>query len=67
MEDRAPTGGPDPLEVVEDRLERARVTPPAVEPEGNAMRFVPSTLEKLQTRIVAIEPINAQRSGERGR
>ena len=49
----SPAGGrPDPLQVVEDRLERARVAASTVEPDREPVRLVPSTLEKLQPRVV---------------
>src|SRR4029079_9409109 len=46
-QDRPPSRGPDPLEVVEDRLEGAGVSPPAVESEGAAGGLGPTTLPKL--------------------
>ena len=62
-QDRAPSRGPDPLEVVEDRLEGPGVAPPAMEAEREAMGLVPSTLKKLQARVVPFEPTGAERPG----
>ena len=63
-QDRPPSRGPDPLEVVEDRLEGAGVSAPAMEAEGEAVGLVPSTLEKLQTRVVPLEAHRGRASGD---
>src|SRR4029450_11572711 len=52
---RTPPRRPYARQRVEDRLLRLRIPPLPVETEGEPMRFVPNTLEKLQTKRVALE------------
>src|SRR5438309_4637496 len=50
LQERAPACRPDALELVEDRRERARVAPLAVEADREPVRLVPDALQQLQSR-----------------
>ena len=63
LKQRAPAGRADPLEVVEDRLEAARLATLPVKAEGEAMRLVADPLQQLETRVVPREQTGSRRPG----